>query len=304
MSVKTFDRLQKSDWALDSSHMLFRVYFQFVFGFILAGFVLSCAPVKKSANQFNGADLNLSENIIGGYDLSRNQKINTSLAAIMNMSSLGSFSICTGTFIEKNIILTAAHCVSEDAADLVIKIGNSIFDDEKTKTVKAVKVLKHPEYQKQMNDLALILIENDQDIQISPVSLATELDLKNKNNFILFGYGVNTSTESGAADFQGSGDLRKLIMSKKYIAHRVTQNEMSVKSKYILDQTHGFGVCHGDSGGPALILNQKNKYVLVAVASGVYESIAQDDCTNKSEYTDILQYRSWILQSISDFNGN
>lgn len=283
-----------------------KIFIQFILSFICGlcgcGFLLgsfSCAPSKESRaddrvytqlNSENNLALSSTQNIIGGQDLSLNSQINFSVVAIINTSDLGSFSICTGTFITKNIILTAAHCVSKNSSEIWIKFGNSIFSDKKSISLSVKNIIQHPNYESQKNDLALVQIINDKNILIQPVALASDLDILKPNNFILFGYGVNTSDESVADQMQGVGDLRKLQILSKFIS--------SESDKFIVDQSNGYGVCSGDSGGPAFVLNAKNKYVLMGVASGVRQSESQTECSNQSEFTKVSAYQDWISTSI------
>jgi secreted trypsin-like serine protease len=268
--------------------------FKSVLTLILSGCMVACAPDKKGLPY--SLKLDQSENIIGGQDLGRSQKLNTSVVAILTFGISG-IQICTGTFISKNIILTAAHCVSTDPSDVAIHFSNSIFESDVNLKLNPLKILIHPDYVQGKNDLALIQIKNDQNISISPVSIASDSDLKRKSGFTLFGYGVNRigDTENSNDDL-GAGNLRQLKISSQYISQR--------ESKFIIDQSHGFGACHGDSGGPAFLTNSENKYVLAGVASGVRQSANQADCAGQSQYTDVSKFQTWILQSISDFNRN
>ena len=64
----------------------------------------------------------------------------------------------------------------------------------------------------------------------------------------------------------------------------------------ILDQSHGHGACHGDSGGPAYI--QKNgKMILAGVTNRSYPSSASDDCAHQVVYTKVHAYESWIKKN-------
>ncbi len=272
----------------------FRLNFKSILILILSGGILSCAP-EKSGSSFN-IKSDQYENIIGGQDLSLKSEMSPTVAVLLDTSSAGSFSICTGTFIRKNIILTAAHCVPENSEDLAVKMGNSLFNEQEIKTLNVLKIIRHKDYQPGKNDLALVLIQPDKNIFIKPAALSDAKKYFKNKNLLLFGYGDNEIDEAASDDLKGAGSLRKLIVSAEYISH--------IENKFIIDQSHGFGACHGDSGGPAFILNAKNKYVLAGVASGVRQTADQTDCTGQSEYTDVSKFQTWISQSISDFNRN
>ncbi len=240
----------------------------------------ACADPKKSYV----VNTDESQNIIGGQDQSLTQKINHSVAAILLTNSDGNLEICTGTFISKNMLITAAHCVPKVASDVTIKIGNSIFDEKKSQTLNVLKIYKHPDYKKGKNDLALIHIEEDKNIFILPVELVRSSDQIKNKNLILFGFGVDqiAETEDG---LQGAGLLRKLKIQAQFVSKS--------DDKIMLNQSQGYGVCHGDSGGPAFV-TVKNKYVLVSIASGVLQQEDQLDCTNQAVFTSVAEHLDWI----------
>ena len=60
-----------------------------------------------------------------------------------------------------------------------------------------------------------------------------------------------------------------------------------------LDQTHGKGACHGDSGGPAYFFDKKlKKNILVGLTSR-----GTGDCNKIAVYTSVLGYRKWISEN-------
>jgi secreted trypsin-like serine protease len=267
------------------------------------GYVQSCGVPKSSAvatNEHKFFSDTSPAKIIGGQDLSQVNDSNFSIysvAAIMDTSSLSGSTVCTGTFIAENIILTAAHCVSENAQDLLIKIGYSIYSEDASAHIQALKIIKHKDYVVGKNDLALIQVNSmnllEKNIRIRPVRLVENFEIEFKNNLILLGYGTNqieTSEIDSDNDLQGAGSLRRVQVLPDAIS--------LVMDSFVIDQSNGFGACHGDSGGPALI-NQNNEYFLVGVASGVQQGPNQADCVSTSVYTNVQSYKDWLNTSIS-----
>lgn len=260
---------------------------KYIFALVVCLFVVACAPSKQNGEY----ETQQVDQIIGGQDLSLSSTLNRSVVMILNQNSVGSASICTGTFISPTIILTAAHCVSEDKNDLIVRMGNSIFSEKEMIALSVVAVKKHENYQKTENDLALILVEENKNIAVIPVALAKEKDLSSKKMITLLGFGVNQIEESDD-EFQGAGNLRSLKVSPSRVS--IDQFTFSV------DQSVGSGACHGDSGGPAFLMLPNRQFVLAGVASGVVQSDDEADCTNQSVYTNVSFYKSWILRSIEE----
>jgi secreted trypsin-like serine protease len=260
---------------------------KYIFALVVCLFVVACAPSKQNGEY----DTHQVDQIIGGQDLSLSSILNRSVVMILNQNNVGSASICTGTFISPTIILTAAHCVSDNKNDLVIQMGNSIFSDQEMISFNVLAVEKHENYQKTENDLALIRVEENKTVSVIPVALAKDKDLSNKKMMTLLGYGVNQIEES-EDEFQGAGHLRSLNVQSS----RMKLNQFT----FSIDQSVGSGACHGDSGGPAFLMLQNRQYVLAGVASGVVQSDDEADCTNQSVYTSVSSYKSWILKSIEE----
>jgi secreted trypsin-like serine protease len=89
----------------------------------------------------------------------------------------------------------------------------------------------------------------------------------------LAGYGI---TEADTQN--GTGVLRKAMV--------LIDNPSFGKTEVILDQTHGQGACHGDSGGPAFLRMGGTNY-LWGVTSRAYPNNAGDDCAHEVVYTKI-----------------
>jgi secreted trypsin-like serine protease len=249
--------------------------------------VVACAPSQQKTEYIN----HQVNQIIGGQDLSQSATLNRSVVMILNQNNVGSASICTGTFISPTIILTAAHCVSDDKNDLIVQMGNSIFSEQEMISFRVVNVKKHEKYQKTENDLALILVEESKTVSVIPVAMAKEKDLSSKKMITLLGFGVNEIEESDD-EFQGAGNLRSLKVSPS----RVSIDHFT----FSVDQSVGSGACHGDSGGPAFVPSSDRRFILVGVASGVVQSEDEADCSNLAVYTKVHFYKSWILKSIQE----
>jgi hypothetical protein len=118
--------------------------------------------------------------------------------------------------------------------------------------------------------------------------ISSEEPLKVGAPVTLSGYGI-----SNAQRKTGAGVLRKTNV--KIAKARKGKSEM------ILDQSHGHGACHGDSGGPAYV-RVHGKMVLAGVTNRSYPSRGQDDCAHGVVYTKLSAYRSWIKEQQSDPN--
>lgn len=197
-------------------------------------------------------------------------------------------SICTGSLIDKDIIVTAGHCVSESSE------MNVVFtrDLEATGVTALVAgVIRHPYYNpfvsKDNADIAVLKIEEPLPKGYAPAAmLPTTTKLKNGQTTLLAGFGI-----SNAFTHVGAGILRK-------VAVKIQDNAYS-RSEVALDQTLGKGACHGDSGGPAFVLAKNGKLQLWGVTSRGGPDHAPDDCAHLGIYTKLNSHRTFIKKAIA-----
>jgi hypothetical protein len=227
-----------------------------------------------------------SNYIVGGEDVLPKDPLQSSTVGIFEPSGDGhTGSLCTGTLIRKNMVLTAAHCVSGGVNPAVI-FGRDLHAPTAVhRTADAVAV--NPTWNKKagkgmdQGDIALVKFPGGLPPGYKKIPLVQkDEEIHRGGKVILAGYGI-----SDAGKKTGAGKLRRTEVS-------IAKNRRG-KSEMILDQTRGHGACHGDSGGPAFI-NSGGKLRVAGVTNRSYPNRAPDDCAHKSVYTKTPAYKSWI----------
>jgi hypothetical protein len=166
----------------------------------------------------------------------------------------GGASFCTASVIAQDVVLTAAHCVSNLSNTQVFYRGGQnqlvLFD--------VVSIAVHPEYRPKIGrkhlisiDLALLRLAEPLPPTFKPVELTGSGSIATGQPFRMAGFGRADESVSGT-----SGVLRAGIL--------VASGPKSPVLVWLTDPDRtGLGGCTGDSGAPVLAIGQP---ALVAVA--------------------------------------
>jgi hypothetical protein len=175
--------------------------------------------------------------------------------AVMVMTrSGGATNFCTASVIARNVVLTAAHCVT-DISDTKVFFRAS---ESKLALFDVAAIAAHPEYKpssrrKRQNslDLALVRLSEPLPSEFIPLELARLDHVSIGQRFRILGFGRASEDVSGT-----SGVLRAGVLA-------VGGLESPLLVKLVDPDGTGLGGCTGDSGGPILSIN---RLALAAVA--------------------------------------
>merc|ERR1719223_1035127 len=284
------------------------ITFLLIFNFLQVEACLRTSEKKLPSLQTCTRESNFGKNrgndakIVGGVTAEKNQW--PFIARLTIGFDDGQESLCGGTIIDNNWVLTAAHCC--DGASWI----NATFSDlrvtraeSKEFTFRASKIKKHPQYRASTfrNDVCLLqfaddIIASDPDGDVQMACLTDTLPKQGSGCWIA-GWGM-TSFDGATSNRLRQATVK--IMDKNYCLLNSEYPASMIKREMIcagnLDNDGdgltdgGVDSCQGDSGGP-LICGIDGKAALVGVVSwgngcasegypGVYSSAAYSSTYN------------------------
>ena len=256
----------------------------------------SCAPVLGGQEPFSVAPGHLNSEIVGGRAVADGSQFSRQVALVTvskttkvsETLSEKRIASCSGTFIARDIVLTAAHCLAAIEFDeITVQFG--VNEKAVSFSTKVNQYAINTKFSMATglpdDDLALLrtttLLPETHTVTLlatqSPAPLSAAAAV---------GYGINYYTENRGPT---ATDSRVLRTAHLHIDQILLGNPKTFS--VVVDDANG--VSHGDSGGPLFILeDEKVKQI------GVASSITSESVGARANYVDVLGQAEWIRQTI------
>lgn len=266
---------------------------------LFAAIGVSCSPTSQAPVALS----NDSRGILGGDVVASGDPVARSTVAVLVtvMSTIDQKMtqyLCAGVVIRPNAVLTAAHCAPKNDDSHQVRIYvvfSKDLNDLGDKDVRnVINQAVHPDFAKKQgphgedaHDVAVLKFTG-----VLPLTYRPALLLPNDNilscssRVTLAGFGLN-DLENGTSD----NVLRSV---------EVGYGDEFGSSEIILDQSNGFGACHGDSGGPALVTYNGITYLWGIISRGV----GPNDCLSYGVVTRLSAQLSFIKDALKTLGVN
>ncbi len=272
--------------------------------------------------------------IVGGEKVQKSSRLGRSVVFILQNDAHHTSS-CSGTLIDRNIILTAAHCVDQSVnspQNVSVYFSNQpdcdkVYEVLEPKKRLAEAIIIHPSWNSAgthmigHGDLALVRIEGNAPASAQTIRLSSDFLMAPTVPVLLAGFGLVTpdynETPTAPISLRAAFTHPITAEQRDHLASLTSgdRNPSSLEQHeydnlpsnelFYIDQTHGDGICGGDSGGPSLIKNSNNDYVQVGVASFVLNPYNINLlCGYAGAHTNVLFMKDWIEKSFSQIKND
>jgi secreted trypsin-like serine protease len=199
--------------------------------------------------------------------------------------------LCTGTALARDLVLTAAHCVSA-------RHDYSVKTFQTGQTVGIRSIVRHPGFNpaayaasRATADLALIKLVLPLSEQIVPAALAPARRVAVGETLTIAGFGV---TAAGTARGLAQPRMAQLAVTGQPGSLQIRLFDVATRNKRI-----GLGACTGDSGAPAF----ESAGGLIGVVSWSTAPGDEEGCGGLTGVTPLLAYRAWLMDTARNFNS-
>ncbi|XP_063391047.1 serine protease snake-like [Cydia fagiglandana] len=253
---------------------------------------------KKSRGNY--CSHNADELIVGGQDAKRDEFPHMALLIFGDGSSTST--VCGGTIISENFILTAGHCTYAPKIGNVtaVKVGLlRMTEDVPRREHRVKRIIKHPQYKAPSKYHDIALLETETPIILGPNAIPACIDI---------GETVDDSRASATGWGHNKSLGEVLDVLQKVTLQKFTPQECTEKFRNVRHLTQGYDeltqicygdhgekkdTCQGDSGGPLQINNARVHcmYTVIGVTSfGRYCG----QVGRPGMYSRVSHYARWI----------
>ncbi|WP_413582127.1 S1 family peptidase [Bdellovibrio sp. HCB288] len=240
------------------------------------------------------------DRIINGKSVDRDSTVANATVALMLADGDRIRTVCTGTLVSKDLVVTAGHCVEPiySGYEMVVSFGPETYTSKNEGDLREIDRAisydyltppvgeSHTRSINELRDVALIKLRTSAPKWAVPVPiLGSEAGLRMGQSVLLAGFGRTNEFVSA---------MSTLLQSTHVDIVSVEDRKITV------DQSKGTGACWGDSGGPAFLETDRGLVVIGATSGSAYGSV---DCHTKVVYASLPGFKEFLQKVATVLGG-
>ncbi len=260
-------------------------------------FTAQCVNAAQNAYRPYGLSVH---SIVNGQKVQPKEADSNLSVMLLIKDDKNNISTCSSTLINDSTLISAAHCVQSAQQIMAVFFTNVSCEsgfDRISHSINVNLAVAHPDYKNDSTiksdsdynpDIALVFLEKKAP-SAYPRFVIAQSPEKLKSDLYLYGYGKTASSDVST--------MANILLRKTKVAQA---NYQFTQGNLVIDQKDKTGICNGDSGGGALMLNQNNKFVLAAVNSLVFsfDKETKDLCNDSSMLVALDRFSAWIDSTV------
>lgn len=278
---------------------------QLLTSILMCGLLTSCSNDSNKTLSDGLVCTDEVSGIVNGHIAQKADALSSSTVLLITENKKQDLSVCTGTLIEKNIVLTAAHCSAHKMYVTFVRnvgcLGKMTKIPARAVTRSLIRRNNLPEdLNLASDDLMLLRFDGSAPQGFYPRALPEKnLRVTASDTLLMAGYGRTTEKAEDSGVLRFTETSAHNLLGNIYFPHSNQYKE--VERALILDQRRT-GVCQGDSGGPLYIKSPYGLTLIGVTSLGVDNTSANSKgekvCQGVALFTDVRAHLDWIREGI------